>query len=68
MRCAIRLKSPDSAAGERLVVKLIVIMSGREGKTGYGGIRHAPVGALSARCVTQPMAQITGQHGNARHG
>lgn len=49
-------------------MKLIVIMSGREGKTGYGGIRHAPVVALSASCVTQPMAQITGQHGNARHG
>jgi hypothetical protein len=68
MRCAIRVKSPDSAAGQRLVVRLIVIMSGREGKTGHGGIRHAPVVMLPARCVTQPMAQITGQHGNARHG
>jgi len=49
-------------------VRLIVIMSGREGKTGYGDIRHAQVVLLSASCMTQPMAQITGQHGNPRHG
>ena len=49
-------------------MRLVVIMSGREGKTGYGDIPHAPVVALPASCMTQPMAQITGQHGNARHG
>jgi hypothetical protein len=34
-------------------VKLIVVVPGREAE---------------ASCVTQPMAQITGQHGNACHG
>jgi hypothetical protein len=34
-------------------VKLIVVVPGRE---------------ADASCVTQPVAQITGQHGNACHG
>ena len=49
-------------------MKLIVVGSGREAEAGYSGIRHAPVAALAASCLTEPMAQITGQHGNARHG
>jgi len=67
MWCAPGLSS-GSAAGQRLVVKLIVVGPGREVEAGYRGIRHAPVTAPAVRCVTQPMAQITGQHGNARHG
>jgi hypothetical protein len=49
-------------------VKLIVVGPGREAEAGYRGIRRAPVAVTAASCVTQPMAQITGQHGNARHG
>jgi hypothetical protein len=52
MWCAPGL-SAGSAAGKRLVVKLIVVGLGRE---------------VEASRVTQPMAQGTGQHGNARHG
>jgi hypothetical protein len=49
-------------------VKLIVVGPGREAEAGYRGIRRAPVAVTAVSCVTQPMAQITGQHGNARHG
>jgi hypothetical protein len=45
--------SSGSAAGKRLVVKLIVVGPGCEAAVG---------------CMTKPLAQITGQHGNARHG
>jgi hypothetical protein len=67
MWCAPGLSS-GSATGQRLVVKLIVVGPGREVEAGYRGIRHAPVAVLAASCVTHPMAQITGRHGNARHG
>jgi hypothetical protein len=49
-------------------VKLIVVGAGHEAEAGYRGIRHGPLAAPAVSCVSQPMAQITGQHGNARHG
>jgi len=45
--------SSGSAAGQRLVVKLIMVGPGCEAE---------------ASCVPQSLAQITGQHGNAGHG
>jgi hypothetical protein len=48
-------------------VKLIPVVPGREAETRYISIRHVPFG-LMVSFPPQPMAQVTGQHGHARHG
>jgi len=49
-------------------VKLISVVPGREAETRYISIRHAPFGLPVVALPHQPMAQVTGQHGHARHG
>ena len=49
-------------------MKLIPVVPGREAEAGYIGIRHAPFVLPVVSLPAQPMAQIAGQCGYARHG
>ena len=49
-------------------MELIPLVPGGQAETRYIGIRHAPFGLPVVGLPPEPMAQVTGQHGHARHG